>query len=180
MRQFCLDRILEAGTLRKDVPSAFPDLLFEEELIDLGAYSRVDLISFGLLVDALDQFGVKNAQSYQFRCRGFSLVDCFALALASGKEYPILTGDKVMRTFAKANQINVHGVLRLVDRMLDAGVVTKADALEALVSMRDDPRSHVPAQELTRRIRQLSDFSSNAIIPASASKATDGKEGMER
>ena len=63
---------------------AVPDLLFDEELIDLGAYSRQDLIGFGLLVEALDPDGVAMAISYQSRRPALSLVDCFALALANG------------------------------------------------------------------------------------------------
>jgi hypothetical protein len=136
---------------------AVPDLLFEEELIDLGAYSRDDLHRFGLRVESLDPIGVTTAQSYQLRRRRLSLVDCFALALASGKGYTLLTGDKAMRTFAEVEEIEVHGVLWLVDHMLAAGVVPVADVLEALFSMRDDPRCHVPSQELARHIRQLSE-----------------------
>ena len=34
---------------------AVPDLLFEEELIDLGLYSRQDLLGLGLQVEALDR-----------------------------------------------------------------------------------------------------------------------------
>ena len=69
-----------------------PDLLFEEELIDLGQYSRDDLVRFGLGVEALDPIGVTTALSYQSRRRRLSLVDCFALALASGRKYALLTG----------------------------------------------------------------------------------------
>ena len=37
---------------------AVPDLLFHEELIDLGAYGRQDLLGFGLRVESLDSDGV--------------------------------------------------------------------------------------------------------------------------
>ena len=40
---------------------AVPDLLFHEELIDLGSYSRRDLVGFGLRVEALDAEGVELA-----------------------------------------------------------------------------------------------------------------------
>jgi len=134
-----------------------PDLLFEEELIDLGEYSRDDMVRFGLGVEALDPIGVKTALSYQSRRRRLSLVDCFALALASGRKYVLLTGDKAMRTFAEAEDIEVHGVLWIVDHILAEGIVPKADILAALEAMRDDPRCHVPGTELARRIRQLSE-----------------------
>ena len=58
-------------------------LLFEEELIDLGVYSRQDLLGLGLQVEALDPDGVATAMSYQSRRPALSLVDSFALALAN-------------------------------------------------------------------------------------------------
>ena len=61
---------------------AVPDLLFNEELIDLGRYDRQDLVRLGLRVEALDPEGVATAIAYQSRRRALSLVDCFALALA--------------------------------------------------------------------------------------------------
>ena len=67
-----------------DFRFAVPDVLFHEELIDLGRYSRQDLLNFGLQVEALDPEGVELAVSYQRRRTALSLVDSFALALAFG------------------------------------------------------------------------------------------------
>lgn len=135
---------------------AVPDVLFEEELIDLGTYSRDDLRRYGLRVEELDAVGVTTALSCQARRRRLSLVDCFALALSSIKRYALLTGDKAMRTFAEAEDIEVHGVLWLMDEMVAARVVPVASILAVLIAMRDDPRCLLPAQELALRIRQLS------------------------
>ena len=44
---------------------AVPDLLFHEELIDLGAYSRRDLLGLGLRVESLDAEGVEVGIAYQ-------------------------------------------------------------------------------------------------------------------
>ncbi len=51
-------RSLLAEMFRLPFEFVVPDLLFEEELIDLGQYSRDDLVSFGLGVEALDPIGV--------------------------------------------------------------------------------------------------------------------------
>ena len=72
-----LDRMFELS-----FQFAVLDLLFNEELIDLGHYDRQDLIRLGLCVEALDPEGVATAIAYQSRRRALSLVDCFALALA--------------------------------------------------------------------------------------------------
>ncbi len=45
---------------------AVPDPLFIEELIDLGAYSRQDLLSFGLQVEPLD--AVDRHDEYTREC----------------------------------------------------------------------------------------------------------------
>ncbi len=133
-----------------------PDLLFEEELIDLGEYSRDDLRNFGLRVEELDPVGVTTALSYQARRRRLSLIDCFSLALASRRGYRLLSGDKAMRSFAESEAIQVHGVLWLLDEMVTATVLPPATILTALIAMRDDPRCHLPAQELATRIDLLS------------------------
>jgi len=84
-------------------PFVVPELLFEEELIDRGERSRDDLLrSFSLWVEGFDSVGVTTALSYQARRRRLSLVDCFALALASRRGYRLLTGNKTMRSFAEA------------------------------------------------------------------------------
>ncbi len=58
---------------------AVPDLLFDQELIDLGRYSRQDLLDFGLRVEALNPDGVARAISYQALRPALSLVDCFGM-----------------------------------------------------------------------------------------------------
>ena len=65
-----------------DFEFAVPDLLFNEELIDLGPYSRRDLLGLGLRVESLDPGGVEAAIAYQSERPALSLVDSFALALA--------------------------------------------------------------------------------------------------
>ena len=68
---------------------AVPDLLFNEELIDLSAYSRQDLLGFGLMVETLDSVGVEMAIVYQYERPALSLVDSFALALADRQGWPL-------------------------------------------------------------------------------------------
>ena len=70
---------------------AVPDLLFHEELIDLGAYSRRDLLGLGLRVASLDPEGLEMAIAYQSERPALSLVDSLALALASHQGWNLLT-----------------------------------------------------------------------------------------
>lgn len=46
---------------------AIPDLLFEEELTNLGRYGKQDLPDFGLSVEYLDPEGVAIAEDHRMR-----------------------------------------------------------------------------------------------------------------
>ena len=132
---------------------AVPDLLFNEELIDLGHYNRQDLVSLGLRVEALDPEGVATAIAYQSRRCALSLVNCFALAHHQG--YTLLTEDRRMRSFAVEEGIQHHDLLWIIDQMHQAAILTTSQVVTALEAMRADPRSPVPEQELARRLRSL-------------------------
>ena len=134
---------------------AVPDLLFEEELIDLGRYSRQDLLGLGLQVEALDPDGVAAAMSYQSRRPALSLVDSFALALANLRGWELLTEDRGMRSFAQSEGIPHHDVLWIIDHMSTVGILSAAQVIVALEAMRDDPRCPVPNHELALRLRRL-------------------------
>ena len=132
---------------------AVPDLLFNQELIDLGRYDRQDLIRLGLRVEALGPEGVATAIAYQIRRRALSLVDCFALAHHRG--YTLLTEDRHMRTFALEEGIQHHDLLWIIDQMHRAAILTTSQVVAAPGAMLADPRSPVPEQELARRLRSL-------------------------
>ena len=135
---------------------AVPNLLFHEELIDLGSYSRQDLLGFGLRVESLDAEGVELAIAYQSERPALSLVDAFALALASHQGWNLLTEDRTMRSVADSKGIVHMGALWVVGRMLDADILSASLAVTVLEAMRDDPRCPVPKPELAVRIRRLS------------------------
>lgn len=145
-----LDKIFEL-----EYQFAVPDLLFYEELIDLGRYSRQDLVEFGLLIEPLDPDAVAMAISYQSRRSALSLVDCFALALANHHGYVLLTEDRAMRGFAQAEDIPHHDILWVVDNMSTAGILSGAQVTATLEAMRADPRCPVPDRELAFRLRRL-------------------------
>ena len=134
---------------------AVPDLLFHEELIDLGAYSRQDLLGFGLRVESLDSESVVMAIAYQSKRPALSLVDSFALALANHHGWYLLTEDRTMRSLARSEGISHLDALWVIDQMLTAAILSQGEVVTALEAMRDDPRCPVPKRELAIRIRQL-------------------------
>ena len=134
---------------------AVPDLLFHEELIDLGRYSRQDLLGLGLRVEALDAEAVEVAIAYQSKRAPLSLVDSFALALANRQGWYLLTEDRIMRNVAQSEGILHRGVLWVIESMFNAGILSTGQVVAALEAMRDDPRCPLPKPELTVRIRQM-------------------------
>ena len=147
-------RVLLDGMFELQFQFAVPDLLFEEELIDLGIYSRQDLLDLGLQVEALDTDGVATAMSYQSRRPALSLVDSFALALASLRGWELLTEDRGMRSFAQSEGIPHHDVLWVIDHMSAAGILDPSQVIVALEAMQDDPRCPVSKHELRIRLRR--------------------------
>ena len=134
---------------------AVPDMLFHEELLDLGSFSRQDLIVYGLRVEPLDAEGLQAATAYQAERLALSLVDSFALALAEGQGWQLLTEDRTMRSVAESKSIVCLDALWVFDSMLDAGILSPSQALVVLEAMRDDPRCPVPKPELIARIQSL-------------------------
>ena len=145
-----LDRMFQL-----DFEFAVPDLLFHEELIDLGPYSRRDLLGLGLRVESLDVEGVEMAIAYQSERPALSLVDSFALALASHQGWNLLTEDRTMRSVADSQGITHMDALWVIDSMLYAGILSASRVAAVLEAMRDDPRCPVPKPELAGRIRRL-------------------------
>ena len=134
---------------------AVPDLLFHEELIDLGAYSRQDLLGFGLRVESLDPEGVETAIVYQSERPALSLVDSFALALAERQGWHLLTEDRTMRSVGQSKGIAYRDALWVIDSMRGAGILSAPQVVAVLEAMRNDPRCPVPKAELAVRIRRL-------------------------
>ena len=132
-----------------------PDLLFHEELIDLGVYSRQDLLGFGLKVESLDSEGVAMAIVYQAERPALSLVDSFALAIADRQGWPLLTEDRAMRSVAQSKGIVHRGALWVIDNMLEAGILSTPEVVAVLKDMRNDPRCPVPGPSLALRLRRL-------------------------
>ena len=138
-----------------DFEFAVPDLLFHEELIDLGSYSRRDLLGLGLRVEPLDSESVEMAIAYQSERPALSLVDSFALALASHQGWNLLTEDRTMRSVADSKGITHTGALWVIDSMLDAGISSVPQTVAVLEAMRNDPRCPVPKAGLAAHIRRL-------------------------
>jgi len=130
-----------------------PDLLFERELKN---WDGEDLIRLGLVIEQLDGDGVSLALAYRTRAPALSLPDCFALALARIHYWILLSGDSALSQLAIAERVECHGVLWLLDKLHDAGVVGIRDLHDGLLVLSQHPRCRLPKAEVRRRLDRFS------------------------
>ncbi len=136
-----------------------PDVMFADELIDLGAYSHNQLLEAGLTIGELDSDGVGLAFQYAANYHKVGEKDCFALALAKvlseDKETALLTGDAKLKEAADSEDIEAHGLLWVCDEMNDHGTVERQVLHDALVFLDKDPFVRLPRVEVRKRILRL-------------------------
>lgn len=132
-----------------------PDVMFADELLDLGHYTHDDLLGAGISLGVLDGNGVAAAFGYVERYAALSNNDAFALALAAIEGCMLLAGDGALRNAAAEENVEVHGHLWIADEMENNGTVTKQRLIDVLEEWETDPLVWLPAAELKKRIRRL-------------------------
>jgi hypothetical protein len=127
---------------------AVPDLLYKRELRDFNGPA---LRRMGLHVESLDGDGVQTAVDFRRRVPALSLADSFALALAKVNDWTLLAGDGALRNLAAAEGVNYHGVLWVMDQLLENGVAPEV-LHRALTTIVGHPRCRLPAREIRERL----------------------------
>ena len=105
-----------------------PDLVLGEVGEDLGAR----LIQLGLLVEELTGEEIERLVSLAAQYHRPGRLDLAALLLAQRLSVVLLTGDAHLRDAARAEGIEVHGTLWLLDLMVGERLLTGAQAADAL------------------------------------------------
>ena len=126
-----------------------PDVLYERELRDHGGE---DLVKLGLKVQSLDGDGVALAMRHMQAQRRLTVPDGFALALAKLNGWTLLTGDGPLRELAKAEGVDCHGVLWLLDEFERQGAATYAQLHDGLEKISAHPRCRLPRREIAIRL----------------------------
>lgn len=129
---------------------AVPDVLYRRELQDFDGQRLVDL---GLRVEELEAEGVVDAQAFRRRVPRLSVPDSLALALAQRRTWTLLTGDGALRQLALAEGVACHGVLWLLDLMLEGGVDGER-LRDGLATIAAHPRCRLPMREVRLRLER--------------------------
>jgi predicted nucleic acid-binding protein len=132
-----------------------PNTLFEEELIKFTAAQKKELVRRGLKVIDLPGEAVLRAQAVVRLLPRLSVHDGFAFALA--ETHPgciLLTSDNELRVLASQNEMEVHGILWVIDEMHRNQVKSAAALLAVLQTLSADPAVRLPQKELAAIIKQ--------------------------
>ena len=136
-----------------------PNTLFEEELLKFTAAQKKALIRGGLKVVDLPGERVLRAQAIVRKVPQLSVHDGFAFALA--EHHPnciLLSGDERLRTLAAEHDIEVHGVLWVLDQ-LHANRLTQTGAvLNVLRVFLEDDTVHLRGRELVAYMKRYEGF----------------------
>jgi len=81
-----------------------------------------------------------------------SIADLSVLVLARQTGAVLLSGDGPLRTVARREGVEVHGILWVLDRLVAGGVLSGRRAAEVIGVMRQNG-SRLPEEECERRIR---------------------------
>jgi hypothetical protein len=132
-----------------------PDLLYEQEL---KSEEGPRLQQLGLRVEPLPPEMVIAAAALRREHPALSVPDCFALVLAEANRWTLLTGDGRLRALALRRQLDCHGVLWLLDRMLVEAVATAAALHAGLTAIAMHPRCRLPARDVRERITNYAEL----------------------
>jgi len=148
----CID-LFNGGLIEKALQLPYdlvlPDVIVEELIHPPGGH----LVKSGYSVLSLDEEGVQQVLLLRERYRKPSTNDLFALVLAKLKSYPLVTGDDSLRRAAKEEGLQVHGLLWVLDRLVDFHILSFVDAAASLEIILEEG-SWLPRKECEARLKR--------------------------
>jgi hypothetical protein len=147
---------LERGTLL-EAAFALPDTLVVPDLLydrELKRHGGARLQELGLRIEELSAEALAVAVGLLRANPILSAADCFALTLAETNRWMLLTGDGPLRALALTRRLECHGLLWLLDRMLDTEATTAAALHLGLTVIAEHPRCRLPPREVRIRLER--------------------------
>jgi predicted nucleic acid-binding protein len=125
-----------------------PDVIIEELIKPPGK----DLIETGYTVLPLDEEGIEQIILLRERYPKPSTNDLFALMLAKLSTCSLVTGDDSLRKAAKDEGVAVHGLLWILDKLVNHSILRPLEAAKALERILAEG-SWLPKKECDVRIK---------------------------
>ena len=118
--------------------------------IDVAALERL-----GLVFQGLDKILVAELLSLRLRKTAIAIADLEAFLLAREQGAVLVTGDRNLARLAVDEGVEVHGLLWLMDEMVQLGILHPHRAATSLLTI-IDLGARLPTDEFDRRIRSWS------------------------
>lgn len=126
------------------------------ELLTLTAQDWQMLDESGVETYDLEPEAVAEAFAIKSSHPRLSANDCFCLVASLRRENAVLlTGDAQLRSAAEQREVEVHGVLWIIDELAERELAEARILVAALEVWRDDPSVFLPSNELAVRLRRL-------------------------
>ena len=125
------------------------------EVLDFSDDDWHRLDNDGLLTYDLDADEVRAAFAVKERHPPLSANDCFCYVTAHIHSGVLLTGDALLRRVATDNGLQVHGVLWVIDQLLNVQSTPRAVLVQALETWRNDDTVFLPNDAVSKRLRRL-------------------------
>lgn len=127
----CID--LFNGNLLKKVTKlpyelVLPDVIVAELINPPGKH----LLQVGYKISHIPEHAMAEIISLRERYSKPSTNDLFAFLLAKLNSCELITGDDALRKIAKDEGVAVHGILWILDRLIDHTIVSPREAADAL------------------------------------------------
>jgi hypothetical protein len=148
----CID--LYNGNLLKVVlqlPYEFvlPDVILAELMEPHGEF----LLKLGFLKESLPGDDIQNITTLRSRYSAPSTNDLFALLLAKRNSCPLITGDNSLRKASIQEGVSTHGLLWLMDAMINYRLLTGKAAVTALENIIREG-SWLPKKDCDERLKK--------------------------
>ncbi|MDD4036183.1 MAG: hypothetical protein PHS45_02545 [Bacilli bacterium] len=128
------------------------DLVKENEINnktgDLKIIERFKLIR----ANESDIYEISNFSAIYYH---LSMPDIINFVLANNNNYILATGDKQLRLLAIENNIEVIGVIRIIDLLENNNLITKEKKYESLNKLKKHPKTRLPEEELNKRLEEI-------------------------
>jgi predicted nucleic acid-binding protein len=108
-----------------------------------------------VVIDGEEMVGPFEELRCRYEATGLSVSDLSVLYLAIREQAILLTGDRLLRSEAGLNEVEVHGTLWILEQLIDHGLLpaaVAADRLEQLIRRTGRERRFLPPQECETRI----------------------------
>ena len=158
----CLIDLKRAGLLAffVQLPYEFiiPDVIFHKELVSFSKTEK-NIIKNSMTIGSLEPKKVSKVREILQEVPALSIYDAFAFIVAKQNQDSILlTGDRRLRNLSISREVEVHGVLWVIEELEKHSKASKRIQIKALEQWRNDPLARLPQKTINSMIKKLKGF----------------------